>query len=890
MRRLIPAFGADRTVVLFGVGPSAEIGLPTWEMLARQIAEEGAKIVNAPLLAVSKDIERGFIPKAIGDVERILNSKGFSGRTFVENVTKRVVKDNGREGKLYALMARLPAKLYMTTNYDEVFERHLKNYKMVPGVYTNNKESIEELDPSSYEKSILHVHGSTVHGGQLIITDTDYSRLMQADEYKPLRKVIESHLYNSAIVIMGYSLSDPDLQAIARRVTTVLRRKYPVLALIPDVDHKRATQFSLDYNIDIIGYSSDNGHKELRSILSTVLKWLEAPQESIVMDHDSLRMAQILYVYDAARNAGVPTIVAAVKSVILSAISKCPEGLIKNDLSKTLRDTAGAKLGEKQLGDTLKECLSEELVIDDGKLLKLSTKGHELVSVSNRKYERLWANLGEHVQLVVRGDGKIGELLQCVLVDIFTKRAAEAVALSIHSNPINTSSLSLFDLISQRSSVIVSSSKKLRFIDYVIEMLRKPNASQRAIIEHLGRCLFCTHCLRLDIDAYSMLRKYISGRTVILDSNILIPLLACESPNHTAISALLASAKSNGLQLITTGGFVQESQKHAVWARNFIEDNKGDQNVVLAAARGMCGYDGNEFLSGMIRAGNKKGKQISIYDYLHKCTGAATVDLQAIVKILKEVYEVNIIETREIENTSREYLKVRELTKEFIGLDNISGKTMMRMESEAEAYAIVHEWERIYFHLGCKSNVAILSSGGYLNRIAAKSPCAINRNIITTPYALGAFLSTYMNPSAILDFGAIIRSEYFNSASDFIEDVELERYFSGIIAAADRAYEDELRPRLEKLEIEIFPDGLPESLSEIDPVQRPEAVRSLSKVLSAYLDTDQINQLKKEKRRAEEQARIADERAKRAEKLLKKRRRGETKYKRAQKRREEKGK
>ncbi len=460
-------------------------------------------------------------------------------------------------------------------------------------------------------------------GGDLILTDTDYSRVMQAERFKPLRKFIESHLITSTVFILGYSLLDPDLQSIARSAASLIRRQNPVIAAVADADEKLAFKFASEYNIDVIRYSSKNGHEELRAMISSVVKWLEAPQTGTVDDPKKLLLAQALYVYDATKEANSPIIIVALKSLILAFLDDQPDGFTEKELYESMKIQAGVKPDKALFDAALSECDKEGMLVSDDLSITITSSGSEFVGISKRKYAKLWQNLSEHVQMKVGGVQEVGKILENVLIDLFSERAAEAVGLAIIHNPVETSSSSLFDLIAQRSLGIVDPVHRFRFIDYVIELLRRPNAPQRAIIEHLGRSLFCTSALKLDLDSKELVTSFISGRALIVDSNLLISLLAVWSPKHETIKDLLLSAKENGLLLFTTNCFVHETLANSNWARNFAEEHNNDEEALLAAASGSGIYNGNDFLNGLIIKGNKSGQRQSIHEYLKDCLGTS---------------------------------------------------------------------------------------------------------------------------------------------------------------------------------------------------------------------------------------------------------------------------
>lgn len=143
MQRLIRILGSGRAVVLFGAGPSTEIGLPSWPNLVSKIVANVEQSQSIDLSALRDDIANDRLPLALGRVERAMSSRGVDGREVLEGLLKSLVADNNESGKLYSLMTQLPVPLFLSTNYDSAFERHLKARGVFPAVFTNTKESLE---------------------------------------------------------------------------------------------------------------------------------------------------------------------------------------------------------------------------------------------------------------------------------------------------------------------------------------------------------------------------------------------------------------------------------------------------------------------------------------------------------------------------------------------------------------------------------------------------------------------------------------------------------------------------------------------------------------------------------------------------------------------------
>lgn len=889
LQELISAIGCERAVVFFGAGPSSEIELLNWSSLASSVANTVYGILEKKLNEIDRCIQEKDFPHAFGIMERELKRRGLDGRSIIEKEIQDLLVDNGLIGSIYTSLAKLPVHLYMTTNYDSVFERHLFRIGKSPEVYNNTKTSLEEVDPASYEKSLIHVHGSFKHGGHLIITDTDYLEIQKKPEFAAVRMLIESHLCSSPVVIIGYSLTDPDLRFVSRSVAAIVRRTHPVIALIADADNEQVSELSQDYNIQVLPYQSHNHHKELKDMLSTVVNWLQNTQVRQTVSQNDMKAAQTLYIYDVAKSAKEPLVKAAVKSLIIVAAYEASNGLEEDMLKDKLREVAGARPDDSLISQALSECIEENLLDKKDTKIVLTDIGSRMLDLSNRKYLRLWGNLYRHLESVLGMKIEIDGILENVLIGLFSERAAEAVGLAFCDQAVETSSMNLFEVISSRIQDVDNNSVRLCIINYIIDMLRKPNKQQREIMIHLGRSLFCTHALKIDIEAHNAFSSFVDNRALILDSNILIPLLALGCPTHQSIKTLIQTALDNGMKCLTTPLFITETLNHIEWAANFIRDNSENESIILSAARGFGVWQGNEFLSGLIKMSNEKGSRINFNQYCRLCIGVSRLSQKSIKQYLKDEYSTEVLDPNSCRSLE-EFTAIRDDTYQYIKDNSSSNKSDLRKHAEAEAYAIIHEWRNFEKSDATATSSTLFSYGGYLNHIASKSTHALGFNVVITPYSLGAFVEAYLNPDATSDFGTIVRSEFFNTASDFIEDTELQQYFTTLINAADRVYEEQLRPRLAELDTGLFPEDLPNTLDEIPPLERPDVVRVLSTLYTDYTSYEHVKEMKREIELTQKEAEQARQRAERAEKLLEKRRRGQRRYERSYSRRSKKKK
>ena len=121
------------TLLLFGAGPSCEVGIPDWKSFAAKVLM-GVNISDRPTLHQAKlQIKNGDFPAAF---QTIAEAVGYD-RLY--EMCRSFLKDAGVIGKAYSALAQLPFHGYLTTNYEDIFLRHLKANRRAVTIHNNNK-------------------------------------------------------------------------------------------------------------------------------------------------------------------------------------------------------------------------------------------------------------------------------------------------------------------------------------------------------------------------------------------------------------------------------------------------------------------------------------------------------------------------------------------------------------------------------------------------------------------------------------------------------------------------------------------------------------------------------------------------------------------------------
>jgi hypothetical protein len=195
-------------VLFIGSGVGASAGLPTWARLLSQLASEAEYTPEEITRLAKKDprdqatlIERRFEmeiqPAAEDDDRREIFRK------TVADILQRPCY-----GLSHGLLASLPSKEAVTTNFDELFESAAR---------ANDRElAVLPTEPASKGRWLLKLHGSVRKPDTIVLTRSDFLEIPRT--YGALIGLVQGLLLTRYMMFVGYSLSDEDFHELIHEV------------------------------------------------------------------------------------------------------------------------------------------------------------------------------------------------------------------------------------------------------------------------------------------------------------------------------------------------------------------------------------------------------------------------------------------------------------------------------------------------------------------------------------------------------------------------------------------------------------------------------------------------------------------------------------------------
>jgi hypothetical protein len=184
----------------------------------------------AAFLATGCSFQTAFPGESDRNLQRVALQYELANTRFalVSAVRTQVQEGRSPSPALRAL-AELPFRLIITTNYDQLFERALRDARKEPAVVAYNPDSnaiTPDLVPSPAvvpeidQPHLLKIHGDVASPPSIVITDEDYItfilRMNDKQPCNPFSEGVRYLLQKWPTLFIGYSLMDYNLRLLFR--------------------------------------------------------------------------------------------------------------------------------------------------------------------------------------------------------------------------------------------------------------------------------------------------------------------------------------------------------------------------------------------------------------------------------------------------------------------------------------------------------------------------------------------------------------------------------------------------------------------------------------------------------------------------------------------------
>lgn len=149
---------------------------------------------------------------------------GLGRKSLVDTLVKHLAE--GKEpSPALRMLAALPFKIIVTTNYDPLLERALREFRkqVEPLVYdpTANIAALDPVeDPTKDRPLLFKIHGDLTRSESIVITDEDYigfvQRMSEPEATHPVPNTVRYRMRKWPTLFLGYSLRDYNLRLLIR--------------------------------------------------------------------------------------------------------------------------------------------------------------------------------------------------------------------------------------------------------------------------------------------------------------------------------------------------------------------------------------------------------------------------------------------------------------------------------------------------------------------------------------------------------------------------------------------------------------------------------------------------------------------------------------------------
>lgn len=300
---LADTLASTEAVLFVGAGCSVPLGYPAWPSLMQNL-EQVAIDCGGAFKADETMRQQDTLRYADRIKDHIRHVAGNLNR-YHQRLYRLYEHKTPPFGELHEMLVRLPTRGIVTTNYDPALDAALLS--VTPGYAGDNffvvgedqairvSEFLMRMSrPGSIHRRVAHLHGRYELGESIILSATDYKAAYDLPPEQEVksgrgtvrswsmhRKVLWTLLATRPVLFVGFSMSDPYLDALLQVVSSDLQRwGEPVHYAIMDIDRTNATHrleqagvFRREHSVEVVFYENPDGsHEGLPKLIQEFLE------------------------------------------------------------------------------------------------------------------------------------------------------------------------------------------------------------------------------------------------------------------------------------------------------------------------------------------------------------------------------------------------------------------------------------------------------------------------------------------------------------------------------------------------------------------------------------------------------------------------------------------
>lgn len=847
---LIHKINNGRCFVLIGSGPSSEVGYPSWEKLTKDVWGE---VLRAKPTADQKSFDqflaRKDFPAALRQAEVELGS-----RPALISVVQKVFLPVSRSvaHPIYEYLAKWPFACYLTTNYDNEIQKALKALSVYFQTVSNTIQDLALLRDGA-SNLIVKLHADLTVPARMVLTSQDYNTLISAPEGDPFRARLRQIFETFNILVVGHSMSDPDLQLVLATAKHSASADHPIFMIVANATAGDEREFLEKFNIRLISYEDTDGtHRRLKGMLSMADRFIaargDAPAQNTSHLKDEIADATSLLIYRRLRTVvSQEPITQALAPLLLKALATSSSPISFASLIAAPAIAALAKTPD--LAAQLRQCLtdlkSQGLVVEKSDLFSITKTGEKAVSdvSSQRKLEEDQAFGQFRLDLEAKLSGLTSaeydqaiEAFRNCLVSAFRDRGVSMANVVIGGQVSGATELTdLFRQLTAQSRQFKRLEVRDAFMEAGRNFLVEPSEPQQRYLASVSQGFFLYHLAGLDPSCGKVRNSLFRDTCWFLDSSVLLPLLAKGCSSHDYAVDLFNSLTAAKATLFTTPQLLKEVWHHLKWATDFVLEKGIDSPDFLLAAMARENFKQNLFIDGYIRL-SADGAVGTFKDYLQLISIAGLS--QGALEAWSSAAGVQPVSISDFVGfVDRHWGDVEEL-KEVLAEQRKKAGTFRgdyQVAAEAEVLAVIRRIRTGEYSIpgGSKPlRTYFVSQSRSLDRVdtadgaVSWSPEALYRYASALP---GANLKPELLQQCML-------SEYYYAGVTFIDKPRYRKFFGPAVNQAKLDYNDQVQKYLDETEQTDRLHEFDEAFDRVPDLEKPFFVGQMGWKLARIIE------------------------------------------------------
>ncbi len=430
------------------------------------------------------------------------------------------------------------------------------------------------------------------------------------------------------IVIIGHSLTDPNIKHIIYAAKKGAGVNNPICWIAPDVKFEERKKYLEKYRIRVISYNNKDGqHKNLYQLLSLINEFIP-PRTVIKIQQQIAEISSS----PLGKNAAAPgffvfnklSIVEDIEDkrieVALAAILSILPKLDKLE-SFSIEDAlifAGwppeTPLSNNFSEKIIEKALEQGLLIKINDHFKIGGEAHKLALSNRNQFEHLKERFKKSLvlrlkrtypQLQKTDFQEIASDIESSLTGYFREcglSLATTLFSKINQDVACAVPSSIIKFITESCAKYDDLLKRQAFHHCTVDSFTKAEDAEREYLGRISQGFFAFHSLGAFGETAIQRLDHAKNTVWLIDSSALIPVLALAAPTFSVFRNCFSGLNSLNIRLFTTEKLLKETHIHLNFAQRVINKHGCDSPHILSAAEGNSPYNkSNEFMQGFIR-------------------------------------------------------------------------------------------------------------------------------------------------------------------------------------------------------------------------------------------------------------------------------------------------